>query len=97
MAVKVLIDLKVQPEKIDELINVLKDAIYPDTRKYEGNIDIDTYQNQDIPTDLRILETWESRGHHEKYFAWRQERGDLDTLGSFLSAPPTVAYLDLKS
>ncbi len=95
MAVTVLLDLQSQPNKVDTLLQTLK-QILPDTRAYKGFIDIEVVQNQDDPTNIVFVEKWESRSHFEKYFAWRTETGAIEALGAMLSAPPSIRYLDTK-
>ena len=37
---------------------------------------------------------WDSRQHHEKYLAWRTERGDVQKLMGWFDGEPTASYLD---
>jgi len=41
-----------------------------------------------------LIESWDSREHYEKYFAWRQESGALAALGEMLAGPPNLRYFD---
>ncbi len=93
MAVKVLLELKAQPGKGAELLDMFR-QILPDTRAYDGNIGIETLQNQDEPEVLVLVETWETRPHYERYFAWRQESGTVSQLGALLAGPPSLRYFD---
>jgi quinol monooxygenase YgiN len=93
MSVTVLLEVLSKPESIDELKQTLK-AILPDTRSYDGCISVQVVLNQDDPLNLILNETWESRAHYEKYFAWRAETGGLEALGKMLSASPSVRYFD---
>jgi len=51
-------------------------------------------QQQDNPTVMVLIESWDSREHYEKYFAWRQESGALAALGEMLAGPPNLRYFD---
>jgi quinol monooxygenase YgiN len=93
MSVTVLLEVLSKPESIDELKQTFK-AILPDTRGYDGCISVQVVLNQDDPLNLILNETWESRAHYEKYFAWRAETGGLEALGKMLSASPSVRYFD---
>jgi len=93
MSVTVLLEVLAKPESIEQLKSALKE-ILPDTRKYDGCIGVQTTLNQDDALNVLIIETWQSRAHYEKYFAWRAETGALDALGALLSAPPSVRYFD---
>ena len=56
---------------------------------------IETLRGQDDSDTLVIVETWESRAHYEKYFAWRQETGLVDRLGAHVAGPPGLRYFDI--
>ncbi len=93
MTCVVLLELEVKEEAVEGLMAGLKD-IFPDTRAYEGCIDVYASQDQDKPTTIVMVERWESRAHYEKYFAWRTERGDIENMSQALSAPPSIRYFD---
>lgn len=93
MACTVLLELQVQGDKVETLKGVFKD-ILGDTRAYDGCIGVDVVNNQDDPTNLVLVEKWESRAKYEKYLGWREETGALEQLGSMLAAPPSIRYYD---
>jgi quinol monooxygenase YgiN len=93
MSVTVLLEVLSKPESIDELKETFK-AILPDTRGYDGCISVHVVLNQDDPLNVILNETWESRAHYEKYFAWRAETGALDALSKMLSASPSLRYFN---
>ena len=93
MSVTVLLELKVKPRTGDDVLATLK-AILPDTRAYEGNIGISVIRNQDDPDVLVAVEEWETRGHYEKYLAWRTETGVLAGLMEAVAEPPSIRYFD---
>ena len=70
------------------------EQMLPETRKFEGFVSFELDQDQDDPNHFVMVESWTSRAHHEKYFAWRTERGDLTAMMAMLTAPPAVTYLD---
>ncbi|MEM7543140.1 MAG: antibiotic biosynthesis monooxygenase [Pseudomonadota bacterium] len=94
MACVVLLEINVKDEAIEGIKSGLG-GMFPDTRAYEGNIDIYATQDQDNPNTIVMVEKWESRQHYEKYFAWRTERGDIDALGEALASPPSIRYMDI--
>ena len=94
MAVRVLLEVKAKPGTGNDLVAVFKSAL-PETRAYEGCIGIDTLQSSDDPDNLLLVEVWETRGHYEKYLAWRQETGVFDQLTQALAGPPSIRYFDL--
>jgi quinol monooxygenase YgiN len=66
----------------------------PDTLTYDGCAGVTMYQNQDDSTTIVLLEPWASRAHHERYLAWRTERGELAALVAMLTGPPTIRYFN---
>jgi len=93
MAVTVLLELKAKSGTGGGLVEVFK-QILPDTRKFDGNISVTTYQNQDDPDTVVLIEEWESRPAYEKYLGWRQETGALDQLGQAIEGAPSIRYFD---
>lgn len=93
MTCTVLLEIKVKKEFVDGMGEGFK-GLFPDTRSYDGCIELFVSQNQDDPQNFVIVETWESRQHYEKYFAWRTERGDIDNLGTMLEGEPSLRYFD---
>ncbi len=70
-------------------------GILPDTRSKEGCQNVDVTVNLDNPDNLVLVERWATRKNYETYIAWRQERGDLDKLGTMLAEPPSIRYFNL--
>jgi heme oxygenase (mycobilin-producing) len=93
MAVIVILDLYVKPEAVDELIDRFK-ADLPDTRAFEGNLEVDTCRDQEDPSHISLIERWETRADQEKYIAWRVESGNMEKTASFITQPIKVTYFD---
>lgn len=93
MTVRVLVDLKVQPSKIEEFKTFIA-SLVEGTRSYDGCEEMTVNVNQDDPSNVLFVETWESREKYEKYFAWRQESGALDKVAPMLTEEPSLRYLD---
>jgi quinol monooxygenase YgiN len=92
MSVLVHVEVDAKPECVEEFTQFLSE-ILPDTRAYDGCIDINIYLNDNGHT-LAFIQNWESKEHHQKYFAWRGETGDAAKLGSYLQGPPTIRYFE---
>ena len=92
MSVTVIIELPAQPDKVQELKDSIA-AMLPDTLTYDGCVGVTMYQNQDDST-IVLLEPWASRADHERYLAWRTERGELAALVAMLTGPPTIRYFN---
>ncbi len=95
MSVLAIADFYVKPEKSEEFLGILKQAL-PDTRAFKGCEHLDTHVNQDDPGHVCLAETWASRSDHEAYLAWRMETGMMDMLGPFVTAPPKFTYFDAR-
>ena len=93
MSILVLLQISAQPDKVAAL-KAAFGGLLPDTRAYDGCESITVHTDQDDPARIVLLERWASRGHYERYFAWRVERGDLDALGALTAGPPSISYLD---
>lgn len=93
MSVKVQLEIQSNPEDIDKLQSTFV-QILPDTRGYDGCIEVQVVVNQDDPLNIILIETWETRKHYEKYLAWRVGTGAIDALGKMLSQAPSIRYYD---
>ena len=93
MSVKVFLEIQSKPECIEKLKSTLV-QILPDTRGYEGCIDVKVVNNQDDPLNLILIETWKSRQHYEKYLGWRVDTGAIKALGVLLSQPASIRYFN---
>ena len=77
------IDLQVDPERVDEFLEVMIEAA-PDPRAREGCRLFDIYVDQDNPGHIVFYEIWDSREQQEAYIAWRQETGFNARIGPFM-------------
>ena len=93
MSVLVLVEIKLQDDKVEDFTTYIA-SIVADTRSYDGCEEMTFRVNQDDPTDVMFVETWESREKYEKYFAWREESGALDVLGPMIAAAPNKRFYD---
>ena len=51
-------------------------------------------QNQDNKDNVVLIGQWERRGHFEKFLAWREENGGVDTLEGMLAQPASFRFFD---
>ena len=49
----------------------------------------------DDSNNIAIVENWETREHYEKYFKWREDRGDLEKLGAMVTGPPNIRFFTI--
>lgn len=61
---------------------MLKESL-PDTRAFDGCIELDVYQEEGTNI-FTIVEDWSSFEHYDKYLAWRTEGGMAELLEDLL-------------
>jgi len=93
MSTVALVELHVKPEAVEGVKAGLKKLLV-ETRAYAGCQSIDVYNDLDDKGTLVLYEKWDSRNHHQKYMAWRQETRALAQLGAALTGPPIIRYFD---
>jgi quinol monooxygenase YgiN len=93
MTCTVLLELRVKEEHVEEVAASFKDAL-PDTRTFDGCIDVYMVRDMDNPNTFIAVETWESREKYETYFAWRTERGDIDNALATMEGDLKIRFFD---
>ena len=93
MATRVVAELDVKPESRDELVGAMKEVL-SETRAYDGCNEVRLYEGENDPNHIVIIEEWESRGHHERYMAWRTQTGMMAKWGPMMSKEPRASYLN---
>ena len=78
----VIVEFPAKKEKFEDLKKTLNIALV-DTRKFEGCISIDTYEDISTST-IFLIEDWESLDNHTNYANWRAETGLADVLEPLL-------------
>ncbi len=91
MSVLFVLEQRIEPERMEEYVGTYS-SMLPDTRAFDGCEQVAVYQNEDDPTDVVLLERWASREQHERYEAWRRDRGDIERLQRLLMEPPRPRY-----
>lgn len=94
MPIKVLLELQIQPDQVEALKELLGGAL-PDSRAFDGCIKLEVAQNQNDPTNVVVVQEWQSKEHQQRYSRWRYETGFLDKMGALLAARPSLRYFDL--
>lgn len=93
MSCQVILTFNAKPDCIDKARAWLKNVL-PDTRAFDGCVTLHVVQNQDDPTEIAIVEQWDSRQHYEKYLAWRTESGVMDEFRAMMAADPDIRFFD---
>jgi quinol monooxygenase YgiN len=93
MACTVVLEFTLKPEHVDGIAEAFK-GLLPDTRSYDGCIDVYPAKNLDDSQNFVVVETWESREKYEKYFAWRTERGEIEMMESMMEGELSLRFFD---
>ena len=95
MAIIVSVEFSLQAGKQKEFLDVLGNVL-PDTRGYDGCIRVVTYA-EDNGSSIILIEEWETKEHQKAYFQWRVDTGMVDAIASYVAAPPTIKYYEIRS
>jgi quinol monooxygenase YgiN len=93
LSVRVVIEYRTKPGRAEELTSRLG-GVLPDVLKQEGCEGVWILRNQDDPTNVVTLSQWATRGHYERYLAWRTQRGDRRSFEEMLTGPMVIRYYD---
>lgn len=90
---RVTVQFPCQPGKGKDMLEILSAALV-ETRAYDGCSSVEAFVNADDPDVVLLVEEWETRGHHERYMAWRVENGMAELLQPILKGPLDSLYMD---
>ena len=80
-----------------QALTAFYDKILPGTISYEGNQSAQYFVSKEDPSQILLLEEWDSQEDFDAYLNWRIERGDFGTLQSLLDAEPVVRFFERKA
>ncbi|WP_432973818.1 putative quinol monooxygenase [Dactylosporangium sp. CA-233914] len=92
MSITVILDMPIKPELLDEFLALFKENL-PDSLAYEGCEYVRTYQAQDDPNRVVLVEGWASEEVFAAYGAWRAERGDAEKFMKYYDGAPSLTKL----
>jgi len=91
MKILVQLSLSAEAQQGEALLKFL-DEILVGTRSYDGCLGVEVLT--DVTSDqVLLLEWWDQKESFDRYMTWRVERGDFQTLQSFLIKPPGMKFL----
>lgn len=67
-----------------------------ETRQYKGFRSIEVHRNEDVPSRVIIVESWDSKEDYFAYNAWRMADGGKEAFESLLAAPPVTEFWNIK-
>ena len=83
MSIMIVFSARLNEEKKDSFADFFAE-ILPDTRGFDGCEGITVCTDSEDDGRLYLIEKWASKEHYEKYHHWRDERGDLEIIRSYL-------------
>lgn len=89
MPVTVTLLFPTKAEEAEGFYEALTSAL-GETRAFDGCLSVTTHRDLDDPTQILLIEEWETRDHQLKYLAWRQETGFIDAIGPMLAGAPAI-------
>jgi quinol monooxygenase YgiN len=92
--VRVVAQVKSLPDKVDEMISVLK-VLTEKTRQEVGCIRYDVVQNKEDPTDFIMVEEWENQTVLNAHFEAAHFKEAVEQQKSLVSVEPTVGFYNL--
>ena len=91
MPVTVLLLAQAKLDKVDDFKNYIAKCL-PETRSYDGCINIDIYENNTNKGSFVFYENWESVNAYEAYLEYRVKQGVMDDIASMLLDAPKITY-----
>lgn len=93
MSLLILLEMKPAPEHVEEVKRRLV-ADLPETREFDGCESLSVHESQEHPGEILFVMRWASIADHDRYVAWRQERGELQSFFELLTEPPVARHFD---
>lgn len=87
MLFEVILELHAKPDQSSSLEHWLAVNL-PDTQTFDGCVSVHALAHEDDPCRIVLIGFWQSRKQWEKYFKWREDRGDFDVLAPMLRNEP---------
>ena len=94
MSVLVLVEVKVNPGRREELRTLLQGNMHEITAA-EGCEGVRIHANLEDPNILLFVEYWNTRTSYEKYRAWRYQRGDHARMVSMMDGEVSVRVFEI--
>lgn len=89
MLFEVILELFVKSGQSHALKSWLETNL-PETQAFDGCVSVHALESEDDPGKIVLIGFWKSRKKWEKYFEWREGRGDFETLAPMLKREPVV-------
>jgi len=91
MSIKLIISFEVNNNDLAEFEGILKKVKF-DLPKVNGCLGVSIYKSKSSVNKFTLVETWETKGDHERHVDHLVEDGSWDAISRLLSSPPTSDY-----
>ena len=95
MALTVLLDLQLDPDKLELADGVLRETL-AQTRAFDGCLRLEVLTDTEDPAHVLVVEEWESLEADSAYRAWRAGEG-RSNLGSVLAQPGVITRYQVRA
>jgi len=91
MAITIILELTAKPGRTRKVVEIMANAL-PETRAYDGCIDVTIHINEEMAEEILLIEHWETTAKYKAYFQWRVDSGFPAQIDPFLAGPPKLRY-----
>ncbi len=91
MPLTIILQSQAKPDEIENFKTYIAKCL-PETRSYNGCINIDIYEDRGKKGIFIFYENWESVNAYETYLEYRTKQGVMDKIGSMLMKSPEITY-----
>lgn len=90
MAITAILELKLKADSLDTALPLIHGTL-TDTRARPGCLGVTVLIDNNDPTRVVLVESWESVEADQAYRAWRATPEGASNLGSIVAGPPKMA------
>jgi len=91
-----LIEVKIQPDKLDDLRKIYNEQIVPTVKAQKGNIDIFLMESMDKEGEVISFTAWDSREDVDTYEASGTYVGMVNKVKHTFAGAPTLWSYEVK-
>lgn len=93
MSVTLIIHFEVKKDKQEEFTNIMG-SVKKDLPSVNGCINVGIFKNVTKPQNYTLVETWDSREHHEQHVNQLIESGSWGHISALLAKDPLSDYFN---
>jgi quinol monooxygenase YgiN len=90
MSTTVFLEVTLKPDLDPAEVDRIEREVLVQTRAFAGNLGIEVLVTDGDPTNVVVLEHWESAEAHAAYVAWRATPEGENELGTLMAARPVT-------